>query len=152
MPGIAAPWLKLCRSLPIQGLSSSCDMTLTECPMKTMLVTALLLLAPLGAHAACSATSFSIQDFKIRPVSGGFGPRVSLSGQLVNNCASPAAAEIRIVAKDANGNVLATKQGWPAGTSNIAPGKSVNFDLGRLFRYQPGMQAFTASIGSVRTW
>lgn len=120
--------------------------------MKILLASALLLLAPMGAHAACSATDFSIQSFKIKPVSGGFGPRISLSGELVNNCSSAAAAQIRIVAKDAGGNVLATKQGWPAGTSNISPGKSVSFDLGRLFRYQPGMQSFTASVSEVRAW
>ncbi|MDO1530405.1 hypothetical protein QMK61_16325 [Fulvimonas sp. R45] len=120
--------------------------------MKTLLASALLLLAPLGAHAACSANDFKIQDFKIKPVSGGFGPRISLSGELVNNCGAAAAAQVRIVAKDASGNVLASKQGWPAGTSNISPGQSVNFDLGRLFRYQPSMESFTASVSDVRTW
>ena len=35
---------------------------------------------------------------------------------------------------------LQAKQGWPAGTTNIAPGQSVEFDLGRLFRYQTDMQ------------
>jgi hypothetical protein len=120
--------------------------------MKTLLASALFLVVPLGAHAACSPTDFTIQDFKIRPVSGGFAPRISLSGALVNNCTTPAAAQIKIIAKDADGNVLATKQGWPAGTSNISPGQSVSFDLGRLFRYQPSMQTFTASVGSVRAW
>jgi len=120
--------------------------------MKILFVSALLLLAPMGAHAACSATDFSIQSFKIRPVPGGFAPRVSLSGELVNNCPTAAAAQIRIVAKDSSGNVLASKQGWPAGTSNISPGKSVSFDLGRLFRYQPDMQSFTASVSEVRAW
>jgi hypothetical protein len=117
--------------------------------MKALFASALLLLAPMAAHAACSATDFAIQSFKIKPAPGA---RISLSGELTNNCTSAAAAQVKIVAKDASGNVLATKQGWPAGTSNIAPGQSVSFDLGRLFRYQTDMQSFTASVANVRAW
>lgn len=120
--------------------------------MKILFASAVLLLAPMAAQATCSATDFSIQSFKIKPVSGGIGPRVSLSGELVNNCTTAAAAQVRIVAKDASGNVVASKQGWPAGTSNISPGKSVSFDLGRLFRFNSTMQSFTASVSEVRAW
>lgn len=121
--------------------------------MKTLLASALFLLVPLSAHAACSASDFSIQDFKMKPMAGaGSVMRLSLSGQLVNHCASSAAAQIRIQAKDANGNVIQSKQGWPAGTSNIAPGQSVDFDLGRLFHYDSSMQSFSVGIADVRTW
>jgi len=121
--------------------------------MKSLIASALFLLVPAGAHAACSASDFSIQDFKIKPIAtGGFGGRVSLSGELVNHCSSQAAAQVRIEAKDASGNVIMAKQGWPAGTSNISPGQSVSFDLGRLFHYQSDMQSFTASVSSVRVW
>jgi hypothetical protein len=116
--------------------------------MKTLLASALFLLAPMAAHAACSATDFAVQDFKISASSG----RLSLKGQLVNHCAEAAAAQISIQAKDSSGNVLVSKKGWPAGTANIAPGQSVDFDLGRLFRYQSDMQSFTAGVASVRTW
>lgn len=110
---------------------------------------AVLLLAPLAAHAACSPTDFAIKDFK-PGVSA--GARLSLRGELVNHCAAASAAQIRIEIKDSAGNVVQSKQAWPAGTSNIAPGDTVNFDLGRMFRAQPDMSSFTASIVDVRTW
>ncbi|WP_266159676.1 hypothetical protein [Dyella silvatica] len=120
--------------------------------MKTLLVSALLLLAPIGAHAACAPTDFAIQDFKMKATGSGAGLRLSLSGQLVNHCAEAAAAQVRVDAKDASGKVLQTKQGWPAGTANIAPGQSVTFDLGRLFRYQADMQDYTVGVADVKTW
>ena len=119
--------------------------------MKTLLVVALLL-APVASHAACAATDFAISDFKMKSSGSGTGMRLSLAGQLTNHCGSAAAAQIRIEAKDAGGKVLQSKQGWPAGTSNIAPGEKVNFDLGRMFRYQPNMQDYTVSVVDVRTW
>jgi hypothetical protein len=117
--------------------------------MKTLLASAVLLFAPLAAHAACAPTDFQIQDFKM----GQSGSRLILKGQLVNHCAEAAAAQVSIDAKDAGGKVLMNKKGWPAGTSNIAPGQSVDFDLGRLFRNQGGdTQTYSVGIASVRTW
>lgn len=116
--------------------------------MKTLLASALLFLAPMAAHAACASTDFAVQDFKISASSG----HLSLKGQLVNHCAEAAAAQVAIEAKDATGNVLVSKKGWPAGTANIGPGQTVDFDLGRLFRYSSDMQSFTAGVASVRTW
>lgn len=120
--------------------------------MKIMLVCTALLLAPLGAHAACSPTDFAIQDFKTGMSSTGMGQRITLKGELVNQCTESAAAQIAIVAKDASGKVLATKKGWPAGTSNIAPGQSVDFDLGRLFRNVSNTATYTVGVAAVRTW
>lgn len=115
---------------------------------KTLLVSACLLLASFGARAACATTDFAIKDF--RP--GMSGPRLSLKGELVNNCATAAAAQIRIDLKDASGKVIQSKQAWPAGTSNISPGQSVSFDLGRMFRPSPEINSFTATVVDVRTW
>ncbi|MDE1893617.1 MAG: hypothetical protein KGM46_09165 [Pseudomonadota bacterium] len=115
---------------------------------KYLLASALLLAFPLAAHAACSATDFTIQDFTV----GAGGGRMSMKGKLVNNCAEPAAAQVEIQVKDASGNIIASRKGWPAGTTNIAPGKSVRFDLGRLFHYDPSMQTYAAGIASVRSW
>lgn len=120
--------------------------------MKTLLASALCLIVPLGAHAACSPNDFSIKDFKTEVVSTTMNKRVALSGELVNSCSAPAAAEVRVVAKDGSGNVVATKSAWPAGTSNISPGKAISFDLGRLIHYSPEMQSFAISIVSVRAW
>ncbi|GAB3789679.1 FxLYD domain-containing protein [Dyella agri] len=116
--------------------------------MKAFVASVVLLLAPLAAHAACAPTDFTIKDFK--PSAG--GARLSLRGELVNHCAAASAAQIRIEIKDSAGNVVQSKQAWPAGTSNIAPGDTVSFDVGRMFRPQPGMSSFTASVVDVRTW
>jgi len=116
--------------------------------MKTLFVAAALLFVPVLGHAACSVTDFAIKDFK-PGVSAG---RMSLSGHLVNHCAEAAAAQIKIEIKDASGNVVQSKQAWPAGTTNIAPGDEVKFDLGRMFRYQSSMESFTASVVDVRVW
>lgn len=118
--------------------------------MKTLLASAVLFLAPLAAHAACAPTDFAIQDFKV--AAGNAGSRMMMKGQVVNHCSEAAAAQISISAKDASGNVVQEKKGWPAGTTNIAPGQTVDFDLGRLFRYQSSMATYTVSVASVRTW
>ncbi|WP_266169292.1 hypothetical protein [Dyella subtropica] len=120
--------------------------------MKTLLAVAVLLLAPVASHAACSSADFAIKDFKMKSSGSGTGLRLSLSGQLTNHCAEASAAQVRIEAKDASGKVLQSKQGWPAGTANIAPGQSVDFDLGRLFRYESDMQDYSVSVSDVRTW
>ncbi|HEY8585940.1 MAG TPA: hypothetical protein VIL60_04330 [Rhodanobacter sp.] len=120
--------------------------------MKILLFSASLLLLPMAAQATCSLTDFSIKDFKTAARTTGTGTQLSLSGELVNNCSEPAAAQITIEAKDAEGNVIQSKQGWPAGTTNIAPGEAAKFDLGRRFRYQSDMSTYTASIVAVRAW
>jgi hypothetical protein len=119
--------------------------------MKTLIASAVLLLAPLAAHAACAPTDFAIQDFKVA-AGASAGSRMSMKGEMVNHCTEAAAAQITIAAKDASGNVIQEKKGWPAGTTNIAPGQSVDFDLGRLFRYQSTMATYTVSVAEVRTW
>ncbi|CAM5458722.1 hypothetical protein [Rhodanobacter lindaniclasticus] len=119
--------------------------------MKTLLMTTALLLAPMAVHAECSIKDFAITEFTPSAASGSSG-RMSLRGQLVNSCTTASAAQIRIELKDDAGNVLQSKQAWPAGTSNITPGQSVRFDLGRLFRYQPNIASYTASVVNVRSW
>ncbi|TAL75537.1 MAG: hypothetical protein EPN56_00685 [Rhodanobacter sp.] len=109
---------------------------------------AVLLLSPLAAHATCAPTDFAIMDFKPAVQAA----RMSLPGELVNHCATAAAAQIRIDIKDASGKVIQTRQAWPAGTSNIAPGDKVTFNLGRMFRPSPEIESFTASVVDVRTW
>ncbi|WP_426662814.1 hypothetical protein [Rhodanobacter aciditrophus] len=120
--------------------------------MKNLLVSAALLLAPLAAHAACTPHDFAIEDFKPAVNNAGMSTRIALRGELVNHCAAASAAQIRVDIKDSSGKVMQSKQAWPAGTSNIAPGDKVDFDLGRMFRFQPGMEAFTATVVDVRTW
>jgi len=121
--------------------------------MRTLLAAAtLLLVAPLTAHAACAATDFAIQDVKVSAVGTGIATRLSVKGKLVNNCAAAAAAQVRLEAKDGSGNVLASKMGWPAGTTNLSPGQSVDFDMGRLLHYQSDMQSYQLSVVDVKAW
>lgn len=120
--------------------------------MKTLIAAAALLLAPVASHAACSAADFSVEGFKIKAAGAGSSQRLSLAGQLVNHCKEPAAAQVRIEAKDASGKVLQSKQAWPAGTANISPGQSADFDLGRLFRFESEVQDYTVTVADVRTW
>lgn len=120
--------------------------------MKTTLLFAVLMISPLAAQAACAPTDFAIKEFKTGLNGTGSTARLSLSGELVNNCAEASAAQIRIEAKDDSGNVVQTKQGWPAGTANIAPGEAAKFDLGRQFRFQTSMTSYTVSVVAVRAW
>jgi len=117
--------------------------------MKALALAAALLFAPLAAHAACAPTDFAVKDFKPAAAAGG---HMALPGNVVNNCAAPSAPQVRVDIKDDSGKVIASKEAWPAGTSNIAPGQSVHFDLGRLIRVQPNMSSYTVSVVSVRTW
>ncbi|HET7267166.1 MAG TPA: hypothetical protein VFJ15_03595 [Oleiagrimonas sp.] len=116
---------------------------------KFLLPAALLLLLPACGHAACKASDFSVQNFRVK---GAVGHSVGVVGELVNHCATPASAQILVVAKNSAGDVIASKKAWPAGTSNITPGKSLQFNLGRLFRYRPTMERITVAIVNVRAW
>jgi hypothetical protein len=109
---------------------------------------ALSLLSPMAAHAACAATDFAIQDVK----AGMMGSHVMVAGKLTNHCAMASAAQLEVDAKDSSGNVVATKRGWPAGTTNIAPEQSVTFDLGRLLHPQAEMATYTITVVDVRAW
>jgi hypothetical protein len=120
--------------------------------MKTLLVSALLLLAPFAVQAECAQTDFAIKDFKTEVTGSGSAIQLTLSGELVNNCTAPSAAQVRIDAKDSNGNIIQSKRSWPAGTTNIAPGASTKFDLGRQFHFRPGMATYTATVVTVRAW
>lgn len=119
--------------------------------MKVLLMTTALLLAPMAVHAECSIKDFAITEFT-PGAAGGISGRLSLRGELLNSCTTASAAQIRIELKDDSGRVLQSKQAWPAGTSNITPGQSVSFDLGRLFHYQTGVASYTASVVKVRSW
>lgn len=119
--------------------------------MKSLIAATLLLVAPIAAHA-CAPTDFAIQDVKVAAVGTGIATRLSVKGKLVNNCTSAAAAQVRVDAKDGSGNVLSSREGWPAGTTNIAPGQSVDFDMGRLLHYQSEMQTYSLTVVNVRAW
>jgi hypothetical protein len=119
--------------------------------IKSLLVSCVLLPVPVVVHAECTIKDFAITEFTPSAARESAG-KLSLHGVLVNNCHTASAAQVEVQIKDSAGNVLQSKKAWPAGTSNVTPGQTVQFDLGRLFHYQADMASFTASIVSVRAW
>lgn len=115
---------------------------------------ALVVLAAPAAQA-CTAQDFKVEDFKInvQRCSGvGCRARLKLAGKLQNNCGTPAAAHLEVVALDGSGNVVKSADGWPASTYNIDPGSAVDFDFGSLLSYKPSMKSFKVNIIEVKTW
>jgi len=154
-------WLKVSSTLP--NLWVSAMVTYWPIPhstpctdgfslMKTLLLSAVLMISPLAAQAACAPTDFVIKEFKTSFTGAGSSAKLTLSGELVNNCAEASAAEIRIEAKNDSGEVVQSKQGWPAGTTNIAPGGTAKFDLGRQFRLQANITNYAVNVIAVRAW
>ncbi len=116
----------------------------------TFLLPILLATAPLTAQAACTSSGFTVTHFASVPHPN--TRRISLSGDLVNQCSVPAGAQVRIIAKDAQGNVIESEQAWPAGSSNVQPGKAKQFNFGPLFEFSPNMSSFEVEIVKVREW
>ncbi len=121
--------------------------------MKTLIAVAAsaLMLAPVIAHADCSATDFKVASFEVQ-VGDPAHPVMKMPGELVNNCKEASAAQIEIEAKSADGSVLQKKKLWPAGTTNIAPGSSVKFDAGKMFRFDPSMRTYAVEVVSVHAF
>src|ERR1043166_2170919 len=99
-------------------------------------------MAPQKADVQSSTTArrCQVSDFAVE----GFAPKIfddckksscpalKLTGNLKNNCALAAGAQIKITAEDGKGNVVDTTDGWPASTRNIGSGATYAFDLGPL--------------------
>ena len=118
---------------------------------KITVAAAVLLLAPLVAHADCTTANFKLASFNVK-TGDASNPIMQMPGKLVNDCKEPAAAQLEIQAKAANGDVVQQRKFWPAGTANIAPGASVQFDAGKMFHFDPSMKTYAVSIVSVRSW
>jgi hypothetical protein len=125
----------------------------TKTIIVTVAIAASFALAAGDAMAACGPDAFKIESFEPSEKTRAGGRRVySLKGVLVNTCAEPAAAELKVDAKDDGGGVVRSESGWPAGSNNIAPGASAKFDLGPLFRYDEKIKYFGISISNTKTW
>lgn len=118
---------------------------------KLVLAAGALLLAPVVACAACTAANFKVASFEVQ-TGDAANPIMRMPGKLVNDCAQPAGAQLLIIAKASDGSVVQKRKFWPAGTANIASGKSVQFDAGRMFEYVPSMKTYSVTVVSVRTW
>ena len=116
--------------------------------------------APTASRPAAPPPRCQLSDFEIigfntgahNPCSASPCPVYRLTGEIVNNCSRPAGAEVRIAGYSRAGTVIQTNSGWPASTSNSAPGARFPFDLGPLFDYSPEMVEFTIEVVNVRIW
>jgi len=123
-------------------------------PTCLALAVALVLLpASHAARATCSPGDFKIEKFEPSEKARANGKRVySLRGEVLNQCAEAAAPQIKVEAKNEAGTVVRAEDGWPAGTNNIEPGKSANFEFGPLFRYDEKIKFFGVSVAGAKTW
>lgn len=113
----------------------------------------LFLYAPAIA-AECSASDFSVEDFEISVDNcrGRNCPTLVITGELVNNCSSPAGARLEIEAVNSSGRTVDSVDGWPAQTDNVPPGESVSFDFTGMMGYERSMDDFSVFISEVRVW
>ncbi|QOC21235.1 hypothetical protein IC757_09220 [Wenzhouxiangella sp. AB-CW3] len=106
------------------------------------------------AMAECARSDFNVENFdvEVQQCSGRRCPRLRVTGTLVNNCSSEAAAQVEIQALDGGGGVVTTVEGWPAATANLAPGEQHDFDFGPMMRYNSNMAEFSVAITDVQVW
>jgi len=125
--------------------------------MKKVMITAFAVFAMAMASTAwgnCSSRDFGVEnlDIHVDNCSGRNCPRVVITGELINNCSSPAAARIEIEAKNSRGQTVDSVDGWPARTNNIQPGESVEFDFSAMMDFDRSMSDFAVSITDARVW
>lgn len=113
----------------------------------------LFLYAPVSA-AECTASDFNVENFEIgvEDCRGRNCPMLVITGELVNNCSSPAGARLEIEALNSSGRTVESVDGWPAQTSNVPPGESVSFDFTGMMGYDRSMADFSVFISEVRVW
>lgn len=117
-------------------------------------IAAMTLLAT-PAFAACGPTDFSVVGFRFAVTNScapGSCQAFRFTGQIQNNCAAPAGADLKVTAFDKDGLVVSTVEGWPASIRNIAPGSSYAFDLGPLMTFDPSVTRASIDIIDARTW
>lgn len=126
-------------------------MKITHALLTTIVAVVLIHVAPQAY--ACGVDDFAIIKFEPSEKTRAGGRRVfSLAGEVQNNCATPAAPELKVDAKDASGKVIRSETGWPAGANNIEPGKTVKFEFGPLFRYDERIKFFGIAVNSTKTF
>jgi len=116
--------------------------------MKYLYVLAAALVAS-PALAECGPSDFTVEGFKATVYDDCRRtpcPALKLTGEVRNNCAVPAGVMIKITARDKDGQVVDTAEGWPASTRSIAPNDTYAFDFGPLMRYNPKMKDFRVQI------
>ena len=98
---------------------------------------------------ACDTLDFEVKGLKWSQSDG----RFDIIFVLVNNCDQAAAAEVQVVAFDADGSPIAEAQGWPKSISNLAPGEGfVTSAFGDLLDWRPGVEKIAVNVIRARTW
>lgn len=111
-------------------------------------------LMPQAVMAACSASDFNIENLEIEVdnCTGRNCPMLVMTGSLVNECDTPAAARVEIQAESNSGRPIDSVDGWPAQTSNLAPGEQADFDFTAMMPFDPSMSDFSVNIIETRVW
>lgn len=109
---------------------------------------------PQTVMAACSPTDFNIENLQIEVdnCTGRNCPMLIMTGSLVNECGQPAAARVEIQAQSRSGRPIDSVDGWPAQTSNLAPGERAEFDFTAMMPFDPSMSDFSVNIIETRVW
>lgn len=120
----------------------------------TSLALAGCFMMPQTVMAACSASDFSIEDLEIEVdnCTGRNCPMLVMTGSLINQCGEPAAARVEIQAKSDRGRPIDSVDGWPAQTSNLAPGEKADFDFTAMMPFDRNMSDFSVNIIETRVW
>jgi hypothetical protein len=101
----------------------------------------------------------SVDKIEIISMNGGYvdncrsRPCPSFKGAavLANRCSIPVGVQVKIVGKDAAGQVLAVREGWPASVRNIPPGE-YPFSLDTWLDFDPRVQTFSLTVTEVKVW
>jgi hypothetical protein len=72
---------------------------------------------------------------------------VEIVGEITNNCAEPAAAEVQATFRDRSDKVVAVDEFWPASTRNIAAHASYPFSRTNII----DASAYTMSVSVIDT-
>lgn len=124
-------------------------------PRNIFVAIAFVLISPASGAAACAPADFEIvglnftarDDCRLTPC-----PVYVVTGELVNNCATEAGAQLKATTWNAAGQVVETYEGWPASTRNLAPGARYPFDIGPGLRWNESASRITVDIIDARTW
>lgn len=107
-----------------------------------------------SAEPKCTVAEIEIKTFK-----AGFVdrcrtrscPGMNGAGTLINRCSTPIGVQVKFTALDAQGNVVSTKDMWPASIQNIPPGE-YHFSLDGWLAHHPKIKSFTLSAITVKHW
>lgn len=117
--------------------------------MKTVVAAALFLVASI-ASAACQTSDADVKVVRWYDEQN-LKMYFFVVGELVNNCAEPVGIQVRFIGRDKAGNLVDTKETWPASIQNIPARSRQPFKLS-VFSYNKDIKTLSAEVASVRRW